>query len=236
MAPMIDALKQIGKTVTKVAVDYGLPTMINYGLPIIFFLEGAPAFADKPLINLDYATVRTAVTNEKDLRTEMYPGISANLGELKLAYNGNQRATGNTDSHFSRNVVTLGLKDWKIEPCYMGTDSFDGETSTRYNGVGIKDTSLVKALGGNGWLTLTANRETSEIAAFYEIPFDIGSASIFQSFKLPLDGESSKSKYTELQLNKTLSDNTCIFIRAELPGSKFDSNTTYMIGFGVALK
>lgn len=235
MAAMIDALKQIGKTVTKAAVDYGRPIMINYGLPIIFFLEGAFAFADKPLINLDYATVRTAVTNEKDLRTELYPGISANLGELKLSYNGNQRATGSTDSHFSRNIVTLCPKDWKIEPCYMGTDSFDGETSTRYNGIGIKDASLVKALGGNGWLTLTANHETSELAAFYEKAFGIGSASIFQSFKIPLDGDRI-SKYTELQLNKTLSDNTCIFIRAELPGSKFDSNTTYMIGFGVALK
>ncbi len=190
----------------------------------------------KPKVSLGYNALETAVVAERSpegnrpVRNRLLSNVSLGLGDLEISYQGlNEVNDWNSDTYFGRNRFIVGNKDsplkFLVDTRAVKDDVFDKK-------IGVRHTKLMSQLGGYGFVDLSTDKDSLNLALFYGKPLCGGlSLEVLQDTTFRRDQE--PSYYTELQLNQSLTDKLSLFVRAEIPN--FDEDlATYLLGASIS--
>ena len=169
---------------------------------IIAAMQGRSAVAQDKKIELDtgYNALETLVTEDRDIRTRAWLDVGVSVYNLRFGYHGMHEANNlDDDTYFGKHMATLGKKDAGISLVGIVKATQDGSIDEK---AGIRDTSLVNALGGYGRIDAAANGDAVSVLLFYGRPIANGTTiELTHEVTLPHDGIGAN--YTELQVNKS---------------------------------
>lgn len=211
-----------------------LRTIKNTLLGAVFALGlyASPAKAEESRVHFGYNALETAVITEytpdvnRPVRNRLITNISLDAGNLEISYHGlNEMNNYNSDTYFGRNRLMIGKKDSLLR---LLIDTKANENEIFDTKVGARYTGLMKKIGYYGEIDLSANEDALNLRIFYGKMLGKGfSMELLQDTTFLYD--SKPNHYTELQLNKSLSDRLSLFGRAEF--WDFDKDkTNYLIG------
>ncbi|HLD00809.1 MAG TPA: hypothetical protein VJC39_03630 [Candidatus Nanoarchaeia archaeon] len=133
-----------------------------------------------------------------------------------------------SDTYFGRNRFMIGKKDFPLKLLVDTKANSEEIFDTKF---GVRYTDLARKLGGYGYTDLSANQDALNLTMFYGRPLRKGfSVEVLQDCTFT-NGE-KPSYFTELQLNKRITDNLSLFGRAEI--QNFDKDlATYLVGASI---
>lgn len=198
-------------------------------------LYASPVRAEEPKVNFGYNALETAVVTERTpegdrpVRNRLLSDVSLDIGDFTLGYQGlNEFNNWDSDTYFGRNRFMLGKNDLPLKLLVDTKANSEEIFDTKF---GVRYTDLVKKLGGYGYTDVSANQDALNLTMFYGRPLGKGfSAEILQDCTFS-NGE-KPAYFTELQLNKNITENLSLFGRAEIPN--FDKDlATYLVGVSI---
>ncbi|MFH1445626.1 MAG: hypothetical protein ABIF08_04045 [Nanoarchaeota archaeon] len=187
-----------------------------------------PAFAsdNESKIELGYNALETGVS-EDYARNRLFTNATVEINGWEVGFQGlNEINDLDFDTYFGRNRLYLGPEDSENYLLIDTIANSGGIIDTRY---GIRNMSLMRYLGGYGYVDMETNKDLVGINAFYGKPVKEGSLEILQSVNFPF--QARPNYYTELQFNRAIDGNPDYngFFRIEM--SNFDvKDSTYLIG------
>ncbi|MBD3354370.1 hypothetical protein GF361_00115 [Candidatus Woesearchaeota archaeon] len=205
------------------------------GATLALGLYAGTVKAEEPKFNLGYNALETAVDTERTsegertIRNRLFTNVSLDIKELEIGYQGlNEVNDWDSDSYFGRNRFMFGKVDSPlkllIDTKANKKEIFDTKVGARYSG-------LMQKLGGYGNIDMSLDDEALNLNLFYGKPLGKGfSVEFSQDITKPY-GEDA-SYYTELQLNKSLTDRISLFGRLEM--AEFDNDKKkYLVGLSI---
>jgi hypothetical protein len=191
-------------------------------------LAASPAAAQeaKP-INLGYNVMEIARASNAETRTRLITNADVTLGKVNIGYHGlNEMNDGESGTYFGRHALMLSESGSPVKALAVVKTVDSGTIDTK---LGVRDKSIVKKLGGYGFIDATTDEHALNITAFYGkeiggVQFELMHA-IEESFRNK-PGKRAQN-YTELQVNRYITRNAAIFGRAEL---SYNGNSTVMVG------
>ena len=186
--------------------------------------------AEEPASKIE-ATVdnalETALVDGSGFRTRLYTDFTIGTGKYQFAYHGMNETTDFQKANYcGRQVFAFGRKDAATMPIFvMKTDAHGAYDMT----AGIRNTGLISKLGCYGWADVTASKAAGDLTFFVgkELPKGV-SVELTQCSRFPFKGQ--PEYYTELQVNKKLSEHSSAFVRGEFSGFSA-KDAKYMAGF-----
>jgi len=195
----------------------------------------SPVRAEEPKVNFGYNALETAVVTERtpegdrSVRNRLLSNVALDIGDFSLGYQGlNEMNNWYSDTYFGRNRFMFGKTDLPLKFLVDTKANSEGIFDTKF---GVRYTDLVKKLGGYGYTDVSANQDALNLTMFYGRPLGKGfSAEISQD--CTLTNEEKPAHFTELQLNKSITENLSLFGRAEIQNFDEDS-ATYLVGASI---
>ena len=99
------------------------------------------------------------IANTKETRARLITNLTAKGDLLEFFYGGMNEIT-NFDKYFGRNVIGLGIVDTGVYLSLVEKMNSNGIIDTK---VGLRDTNLVKWMGGKGFIDITADKDAANI-------------------------------------------------------------------------
>jgi hypothetical protein len=196
------------------------------GTALTIAASTAMAQEAKP-INLGYNVMEIARTSNAETRTRLITNADVTLGKINLGYHGlNEMNDGESGTYFGRHALMLSEKDSPVKALAVIKTTNGGTLDTK---LGMRDKSIVKKLGGYGFIDATADEHALNITAFYGreiggVQFELMHA-IEESFRNKQGKRASN--YSEIQVNRFITKNAAIFARAEL---NYQGDNKYLVG------
>lgn len=181
----------------------------------------------KPEIMAGANNLEAAVEASEDTRVRAINNIDVKIDEFAIGYHGlNECSNMDGATYFGKNPVSVGPIGSPVRAEVCAKTASDGVIDTKY---GVRDTSIVRNLGGYGCIEALANKDAANISIFYGRALPKGcTLEVLQSVDIPFDGGKAVP-YTEIQLNKSLGKHAAAFVRAEVPD--FDTaKGKYLVG------
>ncbi len=174
-----------------------------------------------------YNAIENGVTSSQGWRIRLMNNVSYRTGKVEIDYQG-LNETNWDDYSFGSHRLLIGKKGSRQKAVMHTMTDYNGWAGTKY---GVSDTSVCQRLGGDGYIDFTAGRDSMRFIVFYCRDLGHGWSAYLNPRTDFLNGEKPFT-FTELQVNRKVSDSASVFARAENSNGE---KTAYLIGVEMKL-
>ncbi len=175
-------------------------------------------------VNTGYNALETGITSERELKARALTDASINVGKAELGYFGLNETVGGLKNYFGLHKPYLGWNDNDLQLVGLIKTSSNGIEDAK---AGLRYKMTDKLGVDYGWIDVTFDNVSGNAMVF--LGKEIGdktSVGLFVDAEKPFNGK--PEVYTELQLNRKLTNKLSGYLRAEKYGIGFKD--TYIVG------